>query len=121
MATGGFVIHVKDEAVLRELVELVRGDLANGYSEVMAAIGVRSQQVWLARTKEGPALMVVLEADDPEAAVRAFIEIDTPPIGIWLRDVAVNATEITKALERPMEMLLSIESERSIEVDVKQP
>lgn len=111
MARGGFVIHVKEEKAVRDLMSLISGVLASGYEAMMAELGIRSEQIWLAQTKEGPALMVILDADDPAAAVRAFMTAEEPPISLWLREATGNSMELEYALERPMELLLDVSAE----------
>ena len=108
MAKAGFVIHVKDEAAVRELMSLIGGVLAGGYGEMMSALGIQSEQIWLAQTKQGPALMVILEADDPAGAIRTFMETDEPPISIWLRKATGDSIELENALERPMDLLMDL-------------
>ena len=108
MAKCAFVIHVTDEPAVKKLMSLLSGVLADGYGEVMARLGIISEQIWLAQTKQGPALMVVLEADDPEEAVRSFMRAEDPPISIWIREATGNSIELGQALERPMELLLDV-------------
>jgi hypothetical protein len=108
MSKGAFVIHVTDEPAVKKLMSLISGVLAGGYGEMMSKLGIRSEQIWLAQTKEGPALMVVLDADDPAEAIRAFMLADDPPISIWVREATGNSIELEAALERPMELLLDL-------------
>lgn len=108
MAKAGFVIHVKDETAVKELMSLIRGTLAGGYDEMMSQLGIQSEQIWLAHTKQGPALMVILEADDPAAAIQAFMKADDPPISVWLRKATAESIDLDNALEHPMELLLDV-------------
>jgi hypothetical protein len=105
------VIHVKNEPAVRKLMSLISGVLVGGYREMMANLGIKSEQIWLAQTKEGPALMVVLDADDPANAIRTFMTAEEPPISIWLREATGNSIELEHALERPMELLLDLDEE----------
>src|SRR5688572_4768393 len=98
MAKGAFVIHVKDETAVRKLMSLINGVLAGGYGEMMSKLGISSEQIWLAQTKQGPALMVVLDADDPAEAIRTFMQTEEPPVSIWIREATGNSIELDHAL-----------------------
>lgn len=108
VAKGGFVLHIHEEKLeeVRQLADLVQGPLDSGYARIMQEIGVRSEEVWLASTSEGAFLVVMLEGDDPEASLRAFLTLEDPPVGIWLRQVAADATDIDTAHLRPLENIM---------------
>ena len=102
------MLHIHEEKLeeVRQLADLVQGPLDSGYARIMQEIGVRSEEVWLATTSEGAFLVVILEGDDPEASLRAFLTLEDPPVGIWLRQVAADATDIDTAHLRPLENIM---------------